>query len=75
MCLEAIAFACGEPAQHLRLKNLTELQQGQDSPSVTVDWVSFSGSKLSIQATMNSKQGRYAPTGRAASLLAIAWSE
>jgi hypothetical protein len=60
VCLESIAFACGEPPQHLRLKSLTELQQGTSCPDVTLQWKSFDGRTLTLQSTLNAKQGRCA---------------
>jgi hypothetical protein len=60
VCLESIAFACGEPAHNLRLKSLDDLRQGQEAPNITVEWSTPSGHKLTIHARLDSKQGRRA---------------
>lgn len=60
VCLEALAFACGVPATHIRLKSFSDLVQGHEQPQVTVEWTSVSGDKLTVTASVTSKQGRCA---------------
>lgn len=54
--MEAVAFATGEPANHLRLKSWSDLHQAP--PKVAVEWASLDGCKLRIEAWLDLKQGR-----------------
>ena len=60
VCLEAIAFACGAPAQHLRCQSLADLLSAKGQPEVTVQWSTFSGKQLTIHAVLKSNHERCA---------------
>lgn len=61
VCLEAIAFACGAPASHLRVQQFRDLGGGSQLPNVTVLWKSCAGKELKLQTTLNKDRDRCAP--------------
>ena len=58
MCLEAIAFACGAPASHLRVQQLGDLMKGCKEPSVVIRWRSCMGKELVLATTFKKQKER-----------------
>jgi hypothetical protein len=62
VCLEAIAWACGAPASHLRIQSFRDLVSSSQVPSVAIIWKSCAGKELKLQTSLNKDRERYVGT-------------